>query len=104
MARYDYRVVSVSVPTGSNFVFALGANPMRVSLTAVAVGGSQIYIGDRSTNNFEGCWLAYFNSRCAVATVRDFGPIVQREIWVNHTSGGTLTVNVTEIFKISGCN
>jgi hypothetical protein len=103
VARYAFRSITTVVPTGTNAVQFLDGNPSRVSLIVASHVSSSMRLAANGGSSFEGLWNVISSQLPTPLTYRDFGPVIQYPLFVSHTSGGNVTITVTEIYRLPGC-
>lgn len=100
---YDYIKQSGTLSTGNSRIQIAGSNPRRVCLIISSPTGDYIYLSDVGGVSPNG---AYFVSRPSISLIipfRDFGPLVQAEVWLSSLTLTTQDVIVTEILKLPDC-
>lgn len=96
---YDIRTSSVSVTAASGPKRLFQSNPNRLSLI-VSVTGTPPGPLTISTGEPLGGWYESDPPWNNAFPYRDYGPLIQREVWASTGNAGTLNVTATEVFKI----
>jgi hypothetical protein len=103
MARYGYTNVNVTLPTGGAKVFCLPADPSRVSLLVSTISGGTIGFSFTSGPNANGTYWTDLGNFGRPLTYREFGPVIQYEVYLSSLAGGNLDTYVTSIYRLPGC-
>lgn len=100
---YDWHTMSVSVPASNVRAFFFPPNPARVCLIGAAPSISFFNVASTGGSNLQAVWGAFAASLAPTITYRDYGPIMQGEIWCGHAAASPQTINITEIVLLSRC-
>lgn len=99
---YDYRSIAQAIGVGGRLQFLPG-NSTRVSLfvSLLTAGAFRICYANGAPNTF--VYLSQSGVQQVVLTFRDYGTIIQSEVWIENASAAGITVSVTELYRISEC-
>lgn len=96
---FNFRTVSLvtlSVGPGTQF---LSSNVNRRTVIIVTETGNIMYIANKAIASFADAFCVGGNSTTLVMPYRDYGPLIQGEIWLLSSAAGKICA-VTEVFKI----
>jgi len=103
MALYDYHIVRFTVPNGAVRTKVLSGNSRRVSIVLSSFVGIICTLANAGGSGTEGVF-GFFNPTLSdILAFRDYGPIIQGEIWLSHNSGVPVQLAVTEVYLLSQC-
>ena len=103
MANYSYNIVSISVPSGFARVQFFCPNPSRVSLLVSCEGFFSARIATRGGSGSDGFWYVVNTQSGTPLTYKDYGPLIQDEVWLSHNDTSSRKLIATEICRLSGC-
>lgn len=98
---YDWTRYNVATPGGASYVRVTGSNSRRVTICLAAFVATTIVINDRDGGALGEAYASLAVLDSPAITYRDFGPLIQGEIWVA-SSVAIANLHVTEIFYIGG--
>jgi hypothetical protein len=95
---FDSHTSSVAVVVGGGWKKVFNSSPRRTVLVFGTDSGQIALFNNRDTGATGAPIVTVGGSSLQTLTYRDFGPIVQGEVWVRASSVNA-TVSVTEIFQ-----
>lgn len=101
MALYSFRSVTVTPAASSTKTRILGSNSSRFSLIGFNLSAQSIFFAATGTAGVLDYYAVSVGGVFAPLAFRDYGTLIQQEIWASTTGGGTSCFFV-EIFKQIG--
>jgi hypothetical protein len=100
---YDYRLQLVSVAPGSVGTKLLTGRSSRVSLIVSGNFSATLQLLTIASPTTTSRIVSILAPQALVMPFRDWGPIIQGEIWAITNSAGALDVLVAEVFSLTRC-
>ena len=104
MARYASTSVVISVASGVDRTQALVGDSRRVSIVIANPLGLLLRLATLSGNGTDNVYSILNGPINVVFPFRDYGPLIQGELWLSHNGRVATDIFVTEIHHISRCN
>jgi len=104
MPVYGYQSVVQSVPTGNSRVRFFGGRATRVSLLVSSTVSALIRISPNGGSDDGSLAVMIRTDEHNALPFKDYGPVIQGEIWVSHTNAAPATISLTEVYFITRCS
>ena|SRR3989304_3334725 len=95
----DYRIADVTLPVGPVPMILFMGRPARLTLIIAASTAGTTFVATSEADFNSHIFARIPSSTTLIMPLRDFGPLITGEIWVNNTSGSQL-INGAEVFEV----
>jgi hypothetical protein len=96
---YDSQTTTVTTPAGAAWIKVLNGNPRRRALSFFSPTVNSIGVNNADTGALGPAIANGGSIATPLMLYRDYGPIIQRDIWVM-TPAGAASVSVTEVIQV----
>jgi len=96
---YQTHSQTLSMPGAGVYVKAFGGDVRRLVLILSISLGDVVLVANQDGPAFTGSFVTFTSNVISVLPYRDYGPLIQREIWIA-TIAAASTVDVTEILAL----
>jgi hypothetical protein len=81
----------------------LSGNSNRVSLICACDNATLFRISTNGSAPGTDAFISGFGTLSNAYPFRDYGPIIQGEIWIENPAASAITLTVTEVFRLGSC-